>query len=104
MTKFGLVFLVLFLGTAALGCLRGRTPEPALVGVAANQRLTALTGQLLFVLQLGIAVTILLIQPSLSEHYLIGFLMIACDARRQHPKQRTTGLRLARGAPLLVQA
>ncbi len=61
---------------AAAGFMRPSSPEATSAGVAANQRLTALNGVQLYVLLLGIAVTILFIQPLLIEHYLIGFLLI----------------------------
>jgi hypothetical protein len=45
-------------------------------GVAANQRLTSLTGAVLFVLLAAIGVTVLRIRTLLPEHFLIGFLLI----------------------------
>lgn len=76
MMKFGLVFLALLVVTALAGFLRAASPEASTPSVAANQRLTALTGVPLYVLLLAIAITIVLIQPLLTEHYLIGFFLI----------------------------
>jgi len=53
---------------------RERGESPA--SVDANERLTALTGALLFVLLAGLGVTILGIRALLPEHLLIGFLII----------------------------
>lgn len=78
MSKFGGVFLILLLATA-INAARprsmdgARSPDP---GVAANERLTALNGALLFILLAGIAITVLFIRPLLPVHYLIGILLI----------------------------
>jgi hypothetical protein len=76
MTKFGLAFLALMLVAAMAGFMRPKGLEFTAPNVAANQRLTALTGVPLYALLLAIAVTILFIRPLLIEHYLIGFLLI----------------------------
>lgn len=79
MSKFGIVFLLLLLGAAALALAPRQPverPRQLPSGVDANERLTALTGLLLYVLVGTLAVTILLIQPLLSAHYLVGLLMI----------------------------
>lgn len=79
MSKFGIVFVLLLLVTAgaALAAPRsrehGRDLPPR---VAINERLTAATGLVLFVLFAGLAVTIIYIGRLLSAHYLIGLLLI----------------------------
>lgn len=112
MSKFGIVFLLLLLLAAGLA-LVPRHPDERLrqrsSGVDANERLTAVTGLLLYVLVGGIAVTILFIRPLLSTHYLIGLLLMPPVAL----KVGSTGYRFARyytrkpefvlaGAPPLV--
>jgi hypothetical protein len=95
MSKFGIVLLLLLLVTAGLA-LAPRQPAEQLrqrsSGVDANERLTAVTGLLLYVLVGAIAVTILLIKPLLSAHYLVGLLLIPPVAL----KLGTTGYRFAR--------
>jgi hypothetical protein len=77
--SFGLVFLVvLVLATAsgATGAMRSDRRVEVAPGVAANERISAVTGAVLLVLAAGIGVTILRIGDFLPEHYLVGFLMI----------------------------
>jgi hypothetical protein len=94
-SKFGIVFLLLLLLAAGLALAR-RQPVERLrqwsSGVDANERLTAVTGLLLYVLVGAIAVTILFIQPLLSAHYLVGLLLIPPVAL----KFGSTGYRFAR--------
>ena len=99
MSKFGIVFLLLLL--AAGWALAPRQPGERLgrsSGVDANERLTALTGLLLYVLVGAIAVTILFIQPLLSAHYVVGLLLIPpvalklCGFRR-NPTVRSDSIR-----------
>ena len=77
MTKFGLVFLVLLAGAAAAS-LAQRSAADAAAGpdVTGNKRLTALAGATLYVLSAAIVVTVLDIRGLLTEHYLVGFLLI----------------------------
>lgn len=77
--SFGVVFLaVLVLAAAggATGAIRSHRPVEVAPGVAANERISAVTGALLMMLAAGIGVTILRIGDFLPEHYLVGFLMI----------------------------
>lgn len=53
--------------------LRHQALEP---GVAANARLTALTGALLLVLLAAIGVTVLSVRQLLPEHLILGFILI----------------------------
>ncbi|HVS49165.1 MAG TPA: hypothetical protein VHJ99_09705 [Candidatus Dormibacteraeota bacterium] len=53
--------------------LRHEAVDP---GVAANERLTALTGALLFVLLAAMGITVLRVRQLLPEHFLLGFLLI----------------------------
>ena len=94
-TKFGVVFLVILLGLGLLGAKRALPLESTVSpqrGVAANQRLTALTGGPLLAMLVVLAVTILLIQPLLVEHYIVGFLLLPPVAL----KMASTGYRFAR--------
>jgi len=78
MSKFGAVFLILLLA-AAINAMRPLSPSGAGSAgpeVAANERLTAVNGALLFILMAAIAVTVLFIRPLLSVHYLVGILVI----------------------------
>lgn len=50
--------------------------EAVAPGVAANERLTALTGVLLLVLLAAMGVTVLRVKQLLPEHFLLGFLLI----------------------------
>ena len=45
-------------------------------GVAANERLTALTGALLFVLLGAMGITVLSVRELLPQHFVLGFLLI----------------------------
>ena len=56
---------------------------------AANERLTSLTGALLFVLLAAIGVTVLSVRRLLPEHFVIGFILIPPIAL----KMTTTGYR-----------
>lgn len=78
MTKFGFVFLVLLAATAlwAIGRPRPVDGAPAAPAVARNERLTALTGLMVYVLLLAIVVTVFDISGLLAAHYLVGFLLI----------------------------
>jgi len=67
--------------------------EPSAVpGVAANERLTALTGALLFVLLGLLGITVLAVRSLLPEHFLLGFLVIPLLAL----KMASTGYRFVR--------
>jgi hypothetical protein len=70
-----LVFVLAVTGGAA-GAIRSHRQADVAPGVAANERITAVTGVVLLVLAAGIGVTILRIGDLLPEHYLIGFLML----------------------------
>jgi len=72
--------------------INGWHPEPSDSGVAANERLTALTGGLLFVLLALIGVTVLSVRRLLPEHFLLGFLLIPPLAL----KMASTGYRFGR--------
>jgi hypothetical protein len=61
---------------ATAGFVRPGRPQSTVPSVAANQRLTALNGVPLYMLLVGIAITILFIRPLLIVHYLVGFLLI----------------------------
>jgi len=67
-------------------------PEASESGVKANQRLTALTGGLLFVLLALMGVTVLSVRRLLPEHFLLGFLLIPPVAL----KMASTGYRFGR--------
>src|ERR1700756_4066795 len=78
MSKFGGVFLILLIAVAINAgrpvSSRGQwSPDGA---VAANEKLTALNGALLFILLAAIAITVLFIRPLLPEHYLVGILLV----------------------------
>jgi hypothetical protein len=93
--KFGLVFLLsLSAGTiagsiSAVSVDRARHVTP---GVAANERLTASLGAVLFVLLVAIAITVLYVQQLLLAHYIVGLLLIPPVAL----KLLSTGYRFAR--------
>ena len=53
-----------------------RELRPALTGVAANQRLTALTGALLLALLAALGITVLSVRELLLQHMFIGLLLI----------------------------
>jgi hypothetical protein len=67
-------------------------PQPSESGVAANERLTALTGGLLFLLLALMGVTVLSVRRLLPEHFLLGFLLIPPLAL----KMACTGYRFVR--------
>jgi len=67
-------------------------PESSESGVAANQRLTALTGGLLVVLLALIGITVLSVRRLLPEHLLLGFVLIPPVAL----KLGSTGYRFGR--------
>lgn len=95
MTKFGVVFLLVLLGSAVAAAAvpaRGRSLLHLDRGVIANERLTALAGALLFVLLAAIAVTTLSIRGFLIEHYIVGLLLVPPVVL----KLATTGYRFAR--------
>lgn len=69
-----------------------RHPEPSESGVTANERLTALTGGLLFVLLALMGVTVLSVRRLLPEHLLLGFLLMPPIAL----KMASTGYRFGR--------
>jgi hypothetical protein len=77
MTKFGIVFVLLLLGTSltAFTARPGRD-RPLVAGVAANERLTALLGAPLYILLAAIAVTITFVRALLPLHYAVGLLLI----------------------------
>lgn len=95
MIKFGLVFLLsLSAGTiagsiSAVSVDRARHVTP---GVAANERLTASLGAVLFILLVAIAITVLYVQQLLLAHYIVGLLLIPPVAL----KLLSTGYRFAR--------
>ena len=79
MTAPGVLFLVVLLLSVmagGAGLIRTRPAAEPGCGVAANERITSLTGAILLVLAIGIGVTVLRIGDLLPEHYLIGFLML----------------------------
>jgi hypothetical protein len=69
-----------------------RPAETLESGVKSNERLTALTGGLLFVLLALMGVTILSVRRLLPEHLLLGFLLIPPIAL----KMASTGYRFVR--------
>ena len=94
MTGPSVVFL-LVLGLSVLGgatgAIRSRPRTGDSPGVAANERLTAVTGAVLLVLAVGIGITVVRIVDLLPEHYLIGFFMVGPVAL----KMGSTGYRAA---------
>ena len=78
MTKFGFVFLVLLAATALWAAGRPRPRERAAAdpAVARNERLTALTGLVLYLLLVAVVVTVGGISRLLGAHYVVGFLLI----------------------------
>jgi hypothetical protein len=94
-SKFGLVFLLLLSAGTIAGSIsavsvdRARHVTP---GVAANERLTASLGAVLFVLLVGIAITVLYVQRLLLAHYVVGLLLVPPVAL----KLLSTGYRFAR--------
>ena len=94
MTKFGIVFLVVLLGSAIAGAAvpaRGR-PHYLDAGVMGNERLTALAGTPLFALLVAVAVSTLSMPGFLPEHYIVGLLLVPLVVL----KMTTTGYRFAR--------
>jgi hypothetical protein len=94
MSKFGGVFIILLVAVAinAARPLSSPGARPDGPEVAANERLTALNGALLFVVMAAIAITILFIRPLLPWHYLVGILVLPPLAL----KLFSTGYRFAR--------
>jgi hypothetical protein len=78
MSKFGGVFFILLIASAisAARPLSSGSARSAGRDVAANERLTALNGALVFVLLAAISITVLFIRPLLPVHYLVGILLI----------------------------
>jgi hypothetical protein len=77
--KFGVVFLALLAGSGAWALIQGRSTAaevPYDSPIASNQRLTALTGLIVYVGLAAIAVTVIDISGLLEEHYLVGFLLV----------------------------
>ena len=94
-TKFGVVFLVVLLGSAAAAAAlpaRGRPLTHLDRGVIANERLTAVTGALLFALLAAVAVTTLSMPGLLPEHYIVALLVVPPVVL----KLAATGYRFAR--------
>jgi hypothetical protein len=93
-SKFGVVFLILLVATSLNAFARpAAASRPAVEpGVAANERITALTGALLYVCIAAITVTVLFVPRLLPEHYLAGFLAIPPLG----VKLASTGYRFAR--------
>ena len=113
-TKFGVVFLVVLLGSpvaAAALPARGRSLLHLDRGVMANERLTAMTGALLFVLLGAVAVTTLSMHVFLSEHYIVGLLLVppvmlklaATGYRFARYYTRSVAYRLAGPPPALMR-
>jgi len=95
LTKFGIVFLVVLLGSAVVAAAtpaRDRFLLHLDPGVMANERLTALAGALLFALLAAVAVTTLSIRSFLPEHYIVGLLLVPPVVL----KLAATGYRFAR--------
>jgi hypothetical protein len=95
MTKFGIVFLVVLLGSAIAAAAvpaRGRPHQHLDREVMSNERLTALAGGLLFALLAAVAVTTLSMPGFLPEHYIVGLLLVPLVVL----KMATTGYRFAR--------
>jgi hypothetical protein len=78
MTKFGVVFSVLMVGSAIVGALRveSRSDDGIDIGVLGNQRLTAINGAVLYLLILAVVVTVLNISEFLTAHYVVGLLLV----------------------------
>lgn len=95
MSKFGGVFLLLLLLAVVNAAVAndGRNKSAGTsYRVAANERLTAVNGALLFVLFVAIAITVLFIRPLLVAHYLVGFALIPPLALKLY----STGYRFVR--------
>ncbi|MEA2656360.1 MAG: hypothetical protein QOI23_1725, partial [Chloroflexota bacterium] len=85
---------------ALISDLRHEAVEP---GVAANERLTALTGGVLLVLLAAMGITVLRVKQLLPEHFLLGFFLIPPLLL----KAASTGYRFVRyyaGAPAYRRA
>jgi len=77
LTKFGIAFLVLLVLPAIFASeSRRHAPGTLAPGVASNQRLSALTGGVLYVLLLALGVTVLYIQGLLPLHVIVGFVLV----------------------------
>jgi len=77
LTKFGIAFLVLLVLPAIFASeSRRHAPETLAPKVASNQRLSALTGGVLYVLLLALGVTVLYIQGLLPLHVIVGFVLV----------------------------
>jgi hypothetical protein len=77
LTKFGIAFLVLLVLPAIFASeSRRHAPGTLARGVASNQRLSALTGGVLYVLLLALGVTVLYIQGLLPLHFIVGFVLV----------------------------
>jgi hypothetical protein len=72
------VFIILLIAAAinAARPLSSNGEHSAGPEVAANQRLTALNGAVLFILLTAIGITVLFIRPLLPVHYLVGIVLI----------------------------
>lgn len=91
MSKFGLVFLILLLAAALNAFARPATAHGT-AAPAPNEKLTALTGALLYVCLAAIAASVLYVPRLLPVHYLVGFLAVPPIA----VKIASTGYRFAR--------
>jgi hypothetical protein len=78
MTKFGFVFVALLAASALGSAVMSRPSEvtPDNPAVVRNQRLTASTGLIVFVLLIAIAATLFNISSLLTAHYVVGFLLL----------------------------
>lgn len=113
-TKFGVVFLVVLLGSALAAAAvptRGRSLLHLDGGVIANERLTAMAGALLFVLLAALAMTTLSMPGFLPEHYIVGLLLVppvvlklvATGYRFARYYMRSVAYRLAGPPPVLMR-
>ena len=114
MTKFGVVFLVVLLGSAVGAAAvpgRGKSLRHLDPGVIANERLTALAGALLFALLAAVALTTLSMPGFLPEHYIVGLLLVppvvlklaAAGYRFARYYTRSVAYRLAGPPPALMR-
>ncbi|HEV2216146.1 MAG TPA: hypothetical protein VGV88_01115 [Candidatus Dormibacteraeota bacterium] len=76
--SFGAAFLLLLISGGLNAAVRPRAGRltPMASRVIENEHLTAVNGALLFVLLVALAITVLLIRPLLSAHFLIGFMLV----------------------------
>jgi len=113
-TKFGVVFLVVLLGSAVAAAAlpaRDRSLLHLDRGVIANERLTALAGALVFALLAAVAVTTMSIRGFLPEHYIVGLLLVppvvlklvATGYRFARYYTRSVAYRLAGPPPALMR-